>query len=416
MATRAEDLGGGEPPVMAAKAYQWPDAGGHFGPYGGMFVPETLMHPLTELRQAYARYLGDPDFLRELDADLRDYVGRPSPVYHAERWSRELGGAQLFLKREDLNHTGAHKVNNTIGQALLARRMGKTRIIAETGAGQHGVASATVAARLGLECVVYMGEVDVARQEANVYRMRLLGAEVVAVKSGTRTLKDALNEAMRDWVTNVDNTFYIIGTVAGPHPYPAMVRDFQSVIGREARGQMIEQTGRLPDVVMACVGGGSNAIGLFYPFIEDPEVAMIGVEAAGDGLETGRHAAPLCAGEPGVLHGNRTYLMEDANGQIRETHSVSAGLDYPGVGPEHAWLKDSGRASYVAVTDDEALAAFHGLTRTEGIIPALETSHALAQASKLAPTMRKDQSILINLSGRGDKDMQTVARLEGLQL
>ncbi|NEX18477.1 MAG: tryptophan synthase subunit beta [Halochromatium sp.] len=401
---------------MAAKAYQWPDAGGHFGPYGGMFVPETLMHPLTELRQAYARYLGDPDFLRELDADLRDYVGRPSPVYHAERWSRELGGAQLFLKREDLNHTGAHKVNNTIGQALLARRMGKTRIIAETGAGQHGVASATVAARLGLECVVYMGEVDVARQEANVYRMRLLGAEVVAVKSGTRTLKDALNEAMRDWVTNVDNTFYIIGTVAGPHPYPAMVRDFQSVIGREARGQMIEQTGRLPDVVMACVGGGSNAIGLFYPFIEDPEVAMIGVEAAGDGLETGRHAAPLCAGEPGVLHGNRTYLMEDANGQIRETHSVSAGLDYPGVGPEHAWLKDSGRASYVAVTDDEALAAFHGLTRTEGIIPALETSHALAQASKLAPTMRKDQSILINLSGRGDKDMQTVARLEGLQL
>jgi len=326
MATRAEDLGGGEPQEMAAKAYQWPDAGGHFGPYGGMFVPETLMHPLTELRQAYARYLDDPDFLRELDADLRDYVGRPSPVYHAERWSRELGGAQLFLKREDLNHTGAHKVNNTIGQALLARRMGKTRIIAETGAGQHGVASATVAARLGLECVVYMGEVDVARQEANVYRMRLLGAEVVAVKSGTRTLKDALNEAMRDWVTNVDNTFYIIGTVAGPHPYPAMVRDFQSVIGREARGQMIEQTGRLPDVVMACVGGGSNAIGLFYPFIEDTEVAMIGVEAAGDGLETGRHAAPLCAGEPGVLHGNRTYLMEDANGQIRETHSVSAGL------------------------------------------------------------------------------------------
>jgi len=416
MATRAEDLGGGEPQEMAAKAYQWPDAGGHFGPYGGMFVPETLMHPLTELRQAYARYLDDPDFLRELDADLRDYVGRPSPVYHAERWSRELGGAQLFLKREDLNHTGAHKVNNTIGQALLARRMGKTRIIAETGAGQHGVASATVAARLGLECVVYMGEVDVARQEANVYRMRLLGAEVVAVKSGTRTLKDALNEAMRDWVTNVDNTFYIIGTVAGPHPYPAMVRDFQSVIGREARGQMIEQTGRLPDVVMACVGGGSNAIGLFYPFIEDTEVAMIGVEAAGDGLETGRHAAPLCAGEPGVLHGNRTYLMEDANGQIRETHSVSAGLDYPGVGPEHAWLKDTGRASYVAVTDDEALAAFHGLTRTEGIIPALETSHALAQASKLAPRMRKDQSILINLSGRGDKDMQTVARLEGLQL
>jgi tryptophan synthase beta chain len=402
--------------MMAAEPYQWPDARGHFGPYGGMFVPETLMHPLTELRQAYERYLGDPDFLRELDADLRDYVGRPSPVYHAERWSRELGGAQLFLKREDLNHTGAHKVNNTIGQALLARRMGKTRIIAETGAGQHGVASATVAARLGLECVVYMGEVDVARQEANVYRMRLLGAKVVAVKSGTRTLKDALNEAMRDWVTNVDNTFYIIGTVAGPHPYPAMVRDFQSVIGREARGQMIEQSGRLPDVVMACVGGGSNAIGLFHPFIGDTEVSMVGVEAAGDGLDTGRHAAPLCAGTPGVLHGNRTYLMEDANGQIQETHSVSAGLDYPGVGPEHAWLKDTGRASYVAVTDDEALAAFHGLTRTEGIIPALETSHALAYAAKLAPTMRKDQSILINLSGRGDKDMQTVARMEGLQL
>lgn len=416
MVTRADDLARGVPPTLAAEPYQWPDARGHFGPYGGMFVPETLMHPLTELRLAYERYLADADFLRELDADLRDYVGRPSPVYHAARWSRELGGAQLFLKREDLNHTGAHKVNNTIGQALLARRMGKTRIIAETGAGQHGVASATVAARLGLECVVYMGEVDVARQEANVYRMRLLGAEVVAVKSGTRTLKDALNEAMRDWVTNVDNTFYIIGTVAGPHPYPAMVRDFQSVIGREARGQMIEQTGRLPDVVMACVGGGSNAIGLFYPFIGDTEVAMIGVEAAGDGLETGRHAAPLCAGEPGVLHGNRTYLMEDANGQIRETHSVSAGLDYPGVGPEHAWLKDSGRAQYVAVTDDEALAAFHGLTRTEGIIPALETSHALAQAAKLAPTLRKDQSILINLSGRGDKDMQTVARMDGLKL
>nr|WP_242476831.1 tryptophan synthase subunit beta [Halochromatium glycolicum] len=399
-----------------AGPYRWPDAQGHFGPYGGLFVPETLMHPLTELREAYERYLDDPDFLRELDADLRDYVGRPSPVYHAERWSRELGGAQIFLKREDLNHTGAHKVNNTIGQALLARRMGKTRIIAETGAGQHGVASATVAARLGLECVVYMGEVDVARQEANVYRMRLLGAEVVAVKSGTRTLKDALNEAMRDWVTNIDNTFYIIGTVAGPHPYPAMVRDFQSVIGREARGQMLEKTGRLPDVVMACVGGGSNAIGLFHPFIDDQAVRMIGVEAAGDGLDTGRHAAPLCAGERGVLHGNRTYLMEDENGQIRETHSISAGLDYPGVGPEHAWLKDTGRASYVAVTDDEALAAFHGLTRTEGIIPALETSHALAQAAKLAPTMAKDQSILINLSGRGDKDMQTVARMDGLQL
>jgi tryptophan synthase beta chain len=414
MATRADEVASDDPALTGP--YRWPDAQGHFGPYGGLFVPETLMHPLTELRLAYERYLDDPEFQRELDADLRDYVGRPSPVYHAERWSRELGGAQIFLKREDLNHTGAHKVNNTIGQALLARRMGKNRIIAETGAGQHGVASATVAARLGLQCVVYMGEVDVARQEANVYRMRLLGAEVVAVKSGTRTLKDALNEAMRDWVTNVDNTFYIIGTVAGPHPYPAMVRDFQSVIGREARRQMVEATGRLPDVVMACVGGGSNAIGLFHPFIEDSEVQMIGVEAAGDGLDTGRHAAPLCAGEPGVLHGNRTYLMEDANGQIRETHSVSAGLDYPGVGPEHAWLKDTGRASYVAVTDDEALAAFHGLTRTEGIIPALETSHALAYAAKLAPTMAKDQSILINLSGRGDKDMQTVARMDGLQL
>ena len=403
-------------PAGASGGYHWPDSHGHFGPYGGMFVPETLMHPLEELREAYERYLVDPEFLAELDADLRDYVGRPSPVYHAERWSRELGGAQIYLKREDLNHTGAHKVNNTIGQALLARRMGKTRIIAETGAGQHGVASATVAARLGLECVVYMGEVDVARQEANVYRMRLLGAEVVAVKSGSRTLKDALNEAMRDWVTNVDNTFYIIGTVAGPHPYPAMVRDFQAVIGREARVQMLERTGRLPDCLLACVGGGSNAIGLFHPFIEDREVAIIGVEAAGDGLETGRHAAPLCAGRPGVLHGNRTYLMEDANGQIIETHSVSAGLDYPGVGPEHAWLKDSGRARYVAVTDTEALAAFHILTRTEGIIPALETSHALAYAAKLAPTMGRDQSILVNLSGRGDKDMHTVARLEGLTL
>ena len=399
-----------------AGPYHWPDQRGHFGPYGGMFVPETLMHPLIELREAYERYLNDPDFVRELDNDLRDYVGRPSPLYHAERWSRELGGAQIYLKREDLNHTGAHKVNNTVGQALLARRMGKTRIIAETGAGQHGVASATVAARMGLECVVYMGEVDVARQEANVYRMRLLGARVVAVKSGSRTLKDALNEAMRDWVTNVDNTFYIIGTVAGPHPYPAMVRDFQSVIGREARAQMLERTGRLPDALLACVGGGSNAIGLFYPFIDDHDVAMYGVEAAGDGLSTGRHAAPLCAGKPGVLHGNRTYLMEDENGQIIETHSVSAGLDYPGVGPEHAWLKDSGRANYVSITDDEALAAFHALTRTEGIIPALETSHALAYAAKLAPTMGKDQTIVINLSGRGDKDMHTVAQLDGIKL
>ena len=398
------------------KRFDGPDARGHFGPYGGLFVPETLMHPLAELREAYERYRNDPQFLAELSADLRDYVGRPSPIYHAERWSRELGGAQIFLKREDLNHTGAHKINNTVGQALLARRMGKTRIIAETGAGQHGVATATVAARMGLECVVYMGEVDVARQEANVYRMRLLGARVVAVRSGSRTLKDALNEAMRDWVTNIDDTFYIIGTVAGPHPYPAMVRDFQTVIGREARVQMLERTGRLPDALVACVGGGSNAIGLFHPFLNDPEVAIYGVEAAGDGLATGRHAAPLTAGRPGVLHGNRTYLMEDDDGQIIETHSISAGLDYPGVGPEHAWLKDTGRATYDAVTDDEALAAFHALTRIEGIIPALESSHALAYAAKLAPTMRKDQSILINLSGRGDKDMHTVAAREGIKL
>jgi tryptophan synthase beta chain len=404
------------PQTGTGEGYHWPDAHGHFGPYGGLFVPETLMHPLEELRAAYERYLVDPEFLAELDADLQDYVGRPSPIYHAVRWSRELGGAQVFLKREDLNHTGAHKINNTIGQALLARRMGKTRIIAETGAGQHGVASATVAARLGLECVVYMGEVDVARQEANVYRMRLLGARVVSVKSGSRTLKDALNEAMRDWVTNIDDTFYIIGTVAGPHPYPAMVRDFQAVIGREARAQMLARTGRLPDALVACVGGGSNAIGLFYPFIEDAGVALYGIEAAGDGLATGRHAAPLNAGRPGVLHGNRTYLMEDANGQIIETHSVSAGLDYPGVGPEHAWLKDTGRARYDAITDDEALAAFHTLTRTEGIIPALESSHALAYAAKLAPTMHRDQTILVNLSGRGDKDMHTVAKHEGLVL
>jgi len=396
--------------------YTLPDAQGHFGVYGGMFVPETLMHPLEELRLAYAACCADPNFQAELDADLRDYVGRPSPLYHAERWSRELGGAQIYLKREDLNHTGAHKVNNTVGQALLAKRMGKTRIIAETGAGQHGVASATVAARLGLECVVYMGEVDVARQEANVYRMRLLGATVVPVKSGSRTLKDALNEAMRDWVTNIDNTFYIIGTVAGPHPYPMLVRDFQAVIGREARAQMLERTGRLPDALVACVGGGSNAIGLFYPFLADREVAIYGIEAAGDGIETGHHAAPLTAGRPGVLHGNRTYLMEDAHGQIIETHSISAGLDYPGVGPEHAWLKDSGRASYDAITDAEALAAFHHLTRTEGIIPALESSHALAYAHKLAPTLRPDQTILVNLSGRGDKDMHTVASLDGLIL
>jgi tryptophan synthase beta chain len=409
------DCGVSAPPGGGV-GYHWPDARGHFGPYGGLFVPETLMEPLTQLREAYERFLADPQFQAELDADLRDYVGRPSPIYHAERLSREWGGAQVFLKREDLNHTGAHKINNTVGQALLARRMGKTRIIAETGAGQHGVASATVAARLGLECVVYMGEVDVARQEANVYRMRLLGAQVVSVRSGSRTLKDALNEAMRDWVTNIDNTFYIIGTVAGPHPYPAMVRDFQAVIGREARAQMLERAGRLPDALVACVGGGSNAIGLFYPFIADREVALYGVEAAGDGLDTGRHAAPLSAGRPGVLHGNRTYLMEDANGQIIETHSVSAGLDYPGVGPEHAWLKDTGRAQYAAVTDSEALAAFHTLTRTEGIIPALESSHAVAYAARLAQQMRPDQMILVNLSGRGDKDMHTVAKHEGLVL
>jgi tryptophan synthase beta chain len=374
------------------------------------------MEALHELRVAYEDYKKDPDFQAEIDADLQHYVGRPTPVYHAERWSRQLGGAQIFLKREDLNHTGAHKVNNTIGQALLARRMGKTRIIAETGAGQHGVATATVAARLGLECVVYMGEVDVARQEANVYRMKLLGAKVVPVTSGSRTLKDALNEAMRDWVTNVDNTFYIIGTVAGPHPYPAMVRDFQAVIGREARQQMLDMTGRLPDALVACVGGGSNAIGLFHPFLNDESVAIYGIEAAGDGINTGHHAAPLCAGKPGVLHGNRTYLIEDDNGQIIETHSVSAGLDYPGVGPEHAWLKDTKRAKYDAVNDKEALQAFHDLTRIEGIIPALETSHALAYVTKLAPTMRTDQSILVNLSGRGDKDMHTVAATEGIDL
>jgi len=393
-----------------------PDQRGHFGPYGGIFVSETLMGALSELNHAYEHYMQDEAFLSELDADLANYVGRPSPLYHAERWSRELGGAQIYLKREDLNHTGAHKVNNTIGQALLARRMGKNRIIAETGAGQHGVATATVAARLGLECVVYMGEVDIARQEANVYRMRLLGAEVVSVTSGSRTLKDALNEAMRDWVTNVDDTFYIIGTVAGPHPYPVMVRDFQTIIGREARRQMQDMTGGLPDALIACVGGGSNAIGLFHPFLNDAGVAIYGVEAAGDGVDTGRHAAPLCAGSPGVLHGNRTYLMEDENGQIIETHSISAGLDYPGVGPEHAWLKDTQRANYVAITDDEALLAFHALTRIEGIIPALESSHALAYAMKLAPQMKPHQKLLVNLSGRGDKDMHTVAAREGIKL
>jgi len=390
-----------------------PDEAGHFGPYGGVFIAETLMGPVTALREAYERYSKDPEFLAELDADLRDYVGRPSPLYFAERWSRQLGGARVFLKREDLNHTGAHKVNNTVGQALLAKRMGKTRIIAETGAGQHGVATATVAARLGLECIVYMGAEDIKRQAPNVYRMKLLGAQVISVESGSRTLKDALNEAMRDWVTNVDDTYYIIGTVAGPHPYPAMVRDFNSVIGREAREQILAQAGRLPDALVACVGGGSNALGLFYPFLDDSEVAMYGVEAGGDGVETGRHAAPLTAGKPGVLHGNRTYLMEDADGQIIPTHSISAGLDYPGVGPEHAWLKDTGRASYVAINDDEALAAFHEMTRTEGIIPALESSHALSYAAKLAPGMSADDIIIVNLSGRGDKDIQTVAAIEG---
>ncbi|WP_027156878.1 tryptophan synthase subunit beta [Methylobacter luteus] len=398
------------------KKYNMPDERGHFGPYGGMFVAETLIPPIQELNAAYQQYLTDPDFIAELDADLKYYVGRPSPLYHAERWSRELGGAQIYLKREDLNHTGAHKVNNTIGQALLAKRMGKTRIIAETGAGQHGVATATVAARLGLECVVYMGAVDVARQALNVYRMKLLGAKVVAVESGSKTLKDALNEALRDWVTNVDNTFYIIGTVAGPHPYPAMVRDFQAIIGREAKQQCQEMTGRLPDALVACVGGGSNAIGLFYPFIDDASVKMYGVEAAGDGIETGRHSAPLCAGRPGVLHGNRTYLMEDDDGEIIETHSISAGLDYPGVGPEHAWLKDTGRAQYVNITDNEALEGFHALTRMEGIIPALESSHAMAYTMKLAPTMKKDEIIIVNLSGRGDKDMHTMAQREGIAL
>jgi tryptophan synthase beta chain len=374
------------------------------------------MGPLEELRLAYEKHCVDPEFQAQLDADLARFVGRPSPLYHAERWSRKLGGAQIYLKREDLNHTGAHKVNNTVGQGLLAQRMGKKRVIAETGAGQHGVATATVAARLGMECVVYMGAKDIQRQAINVYRMRLLGAEVVSVESGSKTLKDALNEAMRDWVTNVDNTFYIIGTVAGPHPYPAMVRDFQTVIGREARAQILEQAGRLPDGLIACVGGGSNAMGLFYPFLDDKGVAMYGVEGGGEGIESGKHAAPLCAGSPGVLHGNRTYLMEDQDGQIIETHSVSAGLDYPGVGPEHAWLKDSGRARYVAATDQQALECFHELTRIEGILPALESSHALAYAKQLAPTLDKDKILLINLSGRGDKDIHTVAQLEGIKV
>lgn len=397
-----------------ALAGRFPDEHGHFGVYGGQFVAETLMRPLQELCEAYEQCCNDLSFLTEFEEDLKQYVGRPSPLYLAKRWSTQIGGARIYLKREDLNHTGAHKINNTVGQALLAIRMGKRRVIAETGAGQHGVAAATVAARLGLECVVYMGETDMERQAINVYRMKLLGARVVPVTSGSKTLKDALNEALRDWVTNVDETFYIIGSVAGPHPYPRMVRDFQSVIGREARAQILEQAGRLPDALVACVGGGSNAMGLFYPFLGDSEVALFGIEAAGEGIETARHAAPLCAGRPGVLHGNRTYLMTDDDGQILATHSISAGLDYPGVGPEHAWLKDTGRATYASVTDGEALQAFHGLTRTEGIIPALESSHALAYAGSLAKAMSSDQVIIVNLSGRGDKDIHTVASQEGI--
>ena len=395
--------------------YSQPDASGHFGPYGGSFVAETLTHAIDELKAAYEHYRQDAEFQREFRHELKHFVGRPSPIYHADRMSRDMGGAQIYLKREDLNHTGAHKVNNTIGQVLLARRMGKPRIIAETGAGQHGVATATICARYGLECIVYMGAEDVKRQSPNVYRMHLLGAKVVPVESGSRTLKDALNEALRDWVTNVENTFYVIGTVAGPHPYPTMVREFQSVIGEECLTQMPEMTGRQPDAVIACVGGGSNAMGIFYPYIPFDATRLIGVEAGGLGLESGKHSASLIAGSPGVLHGNRTYLLQDANGQITETHSISAGLDYPGVGPEHAYLKDIGRAEYVSITDDEALAAFHRLCRTEGIIPALESSHAVAYAMKLAATMRPDQHILVNLSGRGDKDIGTVADLSGAE-
>ncbi|MEQ1815094.1 MAG: tryptophan synthase subunit beta [Nitrosomonas sp.] len=397
-------------------AYDLPNKNGHFGPYGGIFVAETLISALEDLRKQYEFYRDDSDFQAEFAYELKHYVGRPSPIYHAKRWSEHLGGAQILLKREDLNHTGAHKINNTIGQALLARRMGKKRVIAETGAGQHGVASATVAARYGMECVVYMGSEDVRRQATNVYRMKLLGATVVPVESGSRTLKDALNEAMRDWVTNVENTFYIIGTVAGPHPYPMMVRDFQAIIGKEAKVQMQEDFNRQPDALIACVGGGSNAIGLFYPYIDDVNVRLVGVEAAGKGIDTNQHAATLSTGRPGVLHGNRTYLIQDENGQIIETHSISAGLDYPGVGPEHAWLKDCGRAEYVAITDDEALEAFHTLCRYEGIMPALESSHALAYAAKYAPTLPKDKLLLVNLSGRGDKDMATVAQMSGLTL
>ena len=402
---------------MAHQPYsQVPDESGMFGEYGGRYVAETLIEPLAQLEQAYQKYKDDPEFINEFETDLHHYVGRPSPLYYAQRLSEKYAGAQIFLKREDLNHTGAHKINNTIGQALLAKRMGKTRIIAETGAGQHGVASATVAARLGLECVVYMGEEDIHRQAPNVYRMRLLGAEVIPVTSGSKTLKDALNEALRDWVTNVDTTFYIIGTVAGPHPYPQLVRDFQAVIGREAREQLFEMADCLPNALVACVGGGSNAIGLFYPFLDDESVKMYGVEAAGLGLSTMKHSAPLKAGRPGVLHGNRTYLMEDKDGQIIETHSISAGLDYPGVGPEHAWLKDIGRVEYDSVTDEEALAAFHELTRVEGIIPALESSHAVAYALNVAAKMSRDQIIIVNLSGRGDKDINTIATIEGINI
>ena len=394
----------------------YPDEHGYFGRYGGAFISETLVQPIAELREAYAHYAQDPAFIADFKSQLRHYVGRPSPLYHAKRWSSILKGAQIYLKREDLNHTGAHKINNTVGQALLAQRMGKTRIIAETGAGQHGVATATVAARLGLECVVYMGEQDIHRQAPNVYRMKLLGATVVAVQCGSQTLKDALNEAMRDWTTNVDNTYYIIGTVAGPHPYPTMVRNFNSVIGREAREQILTQAGRLPDALIACVGGGSNAIGLFHPFLDDEDVALYGVEAGGEGLASGRHAAPLSAGSVGVLHGNRTYLLQNSDGQIQHTHSISAGLDYPGVGPEHAWLKDRGRARYVTITDDQALQAFHACTRIEGILPALESSHALAYAVSIAPELPLSAIIIVCLSGRGDKDIQTVATLSGLEL
>ena len=397
--------------------YNFPDENGHFGPYGGTFVAETLIEALDELKVMYEQFKDDKDFLKEFHHDLKHFVGRPSPIYFAERLTKKIGGAQIYFKREDLNHTGAHKVNNTVGQALLAKKMGKPRVIAETGAGQHGVATATIAARLGLDCVVYMGSEDVKRQSPNVYRMKLLGAEVVPVESGSKTLKDALNEALRDWVTNVSNTFYIIGTVAGPHPYPMMVRDFNSVVGKESIVQMDELVGKQPDAVIACVGGGSNAMGIFYPYIPFENTRLIGVEAAGHGIETGKHAAPLTANSPvGVLHGNRTYMMQNDEGQIIETHSVSAGLDYPGVGPEHAWLKDTKRAEYVAINDEEALAAFHNLCRTEGIIPALETSHAIAYAEKLARDLSKDKTILVNLSGRGDKDINTVAGIAGIKI